>query len=627
MKIAHKVGLTAAAVLLVTVSVLSWLQISQVRDSLRGQTAAAISETSSTLAKQIENWLNAKLGLIDMVAQNIDRDFSPEQVQSTFRLPLLKDEFILVFGGLDSQNGRPIGSDPGWNPAGWDARQRPWYSVAMGSPRAALTEPYPDATTGEILISAVAKLSDKGRPLGAFGGDISLQTVADAINVIDFDGAGYAFLVAENGNIISHPNSELNGKSLSELFEGTTPALGNSLTTHELGGKPHWVSFTPLAELQSAKWYIGVILDEAAVMAEADSLQWQALIIAILGVLISLAVLVVLMTSLLKPLNGLHRSLVEVNSGQGDLTRRLPVTRQDDFGQVASEFNGFLTHLQRLIADVMDSSRQLKASTEQTSEQSEQAESRLQSQLQELDQLATAMHEMAATATEVAQHAQGAAEAANAANRETEQGALVVSRSTQAVERLAADMEDTMASVNDLAKLSRNIESILSVITGIAEQTNLLALNAAIEAARAGESGRGFAVVADEVRSLASRTQQSTQEIGDMIEKLQAGVRLAEDKMKQSRELASQTAEDAAEANEVLVRIRVAISQINDMNLQIATAAEEQSATSEEINQNTTNIRDISQDVASGALAQVKHCQAMLEQMLQQDQLLGRFKV
>ncbi|OXS16039.1 chemotaxis protein [Zobellella denitrificans] len=627
MKIAHKVGLTAAAVLLVTVSILSWMQLSQVRDALRTQTAAAIGETSSTLAKQIESWLNAKLGLIDMVAQNIDGDFSPEQVLRTFRLPLLKDEFILVFGGLDSQNGRPIGSDPGWNPPGWDARQRPWYAVAMASPRAALTEPYPDATTGEILISAVAKITDQGRPLGAFGGDLSLQTVADAINVIDFNGAGYAFLVAENGNIISHPRSELNGKSLTELFEGKQPALSSTMASYDLGGKPHWVSFTPLSELKSAKWYIGVVLDEAAVMAQADRLQWQALLIAVLGVAISMTLLILLMTSLLKPLGGLHQSLKDINGGQGDLTKRLPIVRRDDFGLVANEFNGFLGHLQKLIGEVMDSSDKLKASIGQTSGQSEQAENQLQLQLQELDQLATAMHEMAATATEVAQHAQNAAEAANAANQETEQGALVVSRSTQAVERLAADMEDTMASVNELAQLSRNIESILSVITGIAEQTNLLALNAAIEAARAGESGRGFAVVADEVRSLASRTQQSTQEIGDMIERLQAGVRLAENKMKQSQELAAQTSVDAAEANEVLARIRQAISHINDMNLQIATAAEEQSATSEEINQNTTNIRDISQDVASGAIAQVRHCQAMLEQMQRQHSLLGEFKV
>ncbi|MFP2770794.1 methyl-accepting chemotaxis protein [Oceanisphaera sp. KMM 10153] len=627
MKIAHKVGLAAATVLLLTVSILSWLQLSQVREALRSQATAAISETSSTLASQIENWLNAKLKLVDMMAQNIDRQFSPGQVQQVFDTPLLKDEFLLIFGGLDSENGRRLTNDPSWNPTGWDARQRPWYSVAMQAERAVLTEPYADADTGDILISAVSKISADGQPRGAFGGDLSLKSVADAINVIDFNGAGYAFLVAENGNIISHPDAELNGQSLDALFEGQRPSLSSAIAHYSLAGQPYWVSFTPLTELQGTQWYIGVVLDESIVMAKADSLQWQALLVSVLGVLISLVFLILLMGNLFKPLSGLHQSLKDINGGQGDLTKRLPILRRDDFGLVANEFNGFLAHLQTLIGEVMDSSSRLKTNIHDTSGQSEQAENQLQMQLQELDQLATAMHEMAATATEVALHAQHAAEAANAANQETEQGALVVSRSTLAVERLAADMEETMISVNELALLSRNIESILSVITGIAEQTNLLALNAAIEAARAGESGRGFAVVADEVRLLASRTQKSTQEIGDMIERLQSGVRLAENKMKQSQELAAQTSVDAAEANEVLARIRDAIGRINDMNLQIATAAEEQSATSEEINQNTTNIRDISQDVATGAVAQVKHCQAMLEQMQRQNKLLGEFKV
>ncbi|MBO1520065.1 methyl-accepting chemotaxis protein [Oceanisphaera pacifica] len=627
MQIAHKVGITAAAVLLLTVSILSWMQLSQVRNALRSQTSAAITETSSALARQIENWLNSKLKLVDMMAQNINSQYSLEQVQQVFDIPLLKEEFLLVFGGLESQNGRSIGNDPNWNPLNWDARQRPWYTLAQQANSAVLTEPYEDSATGDILISVVSAIRTKGQFQGAFGGDISLQSVSEAINLVDFNSAGYAFLVAESGNIISHPNAELNGQPLDTLFEGTSPALTPDINNYSLAGQAHWVSFTPLTNLKGEKWYVGVILNEAIVMAKADNLQWQTLLISALGGLISLILLVLLVSRLLKPLRGLHQSLVNINSGQGDLTKRLPILRQDDFGLVANEFNGFLGHLQILIGEVMDSSHKLKASINDTSEQSMQAENQLQEQLQELDQLATAMHEMASTASEVAQNAQHAAEAANAANLETEQGSIVVSRSTQAIERLASDMEDTMISVNELAQLSHNIESILSVITGIAEQTNLLALNAAIEAARAGESGRGFAVVADEVRSLASRTQHSTQEIGDMIEQLQNGVKLAENKMKQSQELAAQTSVDASEANEVLARIREAITRINDMNLQIATAAEEQSATSEEINQNTTNIRDISQHVASGAVAQVKHCQAMLGQMQHQNKLLGQFKV
>ena len=490
-----------------------------------------------------------------------------------------------------------------------------------------LTEPYTDSTTGEILISAVARITDAGKFLGVMGGDIRLKTVADAVNTLDFNGAGYAFLLSRDGNIISHPDTKLNGKSYSELFDGKSPALRKELQEVEAGGKKLLVSFTPLPNLKGMDWYIGVVLDQDKVMAEANALSWRAVIGTVLGVVISLVVLSLLVKSLLRPLDGLAASLREINSGEGDLTRRLPAEGNDEISVLSREFNGFLQNLQTLIADVMSSSRQVRGSTQLTSHEAEQAASRLQVQLQELDQLATAMQEMASTAEEVARNAQAAAQAALAANEETENGVGVVSNSTQAIKQLADEMEDTGQAINELAKLSQNIESILSVITSIADQTNLLALNAAIEAARAGESGRGFAVVADEVRSLASRTQQSTQEIRQMIDQLQTGVRQAEQRMQQSRDTASRTAEDAGAANDMLGRIREAINRINDMNLQIATAAEEQSATTEEINRNTTNIRDISHEVAGGAEQQVRQCAVMVDQVGQQDRLLSRFRI
>jgi len=627
MKIAHKVGIAAATVLFLTTSLLSLSQVSQVRDTLRSQAEESIAESSSALAGQIENWLNAKLRLIDLMAQSIDSDYSPEQTQRVIDAPLLKDEFILVFGALEA-DGKPIKNSDDWKPnADWDGRQRPWYGTAKSGSQAVLTEPYVDSTTNEILISAVARISDAGQFLGAFGGDIRLQSVADAVNTLDFNDAGYAFLLSRSGNIISHPNAEYNGKSYSELFDGQSPALGKELREVEAGDKSLLVSFTPLPNLRGMDWYIGVVLDENIVMAEADRLTWLAVIGTVVGVAISLLVLGLLMNSLLKPLGLLSTSLREINSGEGDLTRRLAITSNDEVGELSQEFNRFLQTLQSLIGDVMSSSHQVRESTALTSNESEQAARRLQEQLQELDQLATAMQEMASTAEEVARNAQAAAQAAVAANEETENGVRVVSQSSTAIRHLADEMDQTSHAINELAKLSHNIESILQVITSIAEQTNLLALNAAIEAARAGESGRGFAVVADEVRSLASRTQQATQEIRQMIDQLQGGVRQAENRMQQSRDTASKTAEEAGAANDMLGRIREAITRINDMNLQIATAAEEQSATTEEINRNTTNIRDISHELAGGAEQQVHQCSSMVEQVGQQDRLLGRFKV
>ena len=627
MKIVKKISLATAAVVFLATGMLSVSQVSDVRGSLKRQAAASIAESSNALARQIENWLNAKLKLMSLVVQGIDSQYSPENTVRLISSPQLKDEFILVFGALES-DGKPIKNTETWQPkADWDGRVRPWFAVGKAADKPVLTDPYIDSTTGENLISAVSPLRSGGQFVGVLGGDIRLKAVADAVNTLNFNGAGYAFLLNHNGTIISHPKGELNGKNYSELFAGQSPALDNKLQDLQVGADELMVAFTPLSNLQGMDWYIGVVLDNKVLMAEANSLSLRATIATVLAVIISLLVLGTFMTRLLKPLSLLQRSIHEVNSGEGDLTQRLPANGDDEVAVVSREFNTFLNTLQGLITQVMGSSATVGESTRLTSDEANKADGRLQQQLQELDQLATAMQEMASTAEDVAHNAQVAAQAAVAANQEAESGEQVVIRSTEAIQHLAVEMEETGQAILELAKLSDNIESILGVITSIAEQTNLLALNAAIEAARAGETGRGFAVVADEVRTLASRTQQSTQEIRQMIDQLQAGVRHAESRMQHNCESASRTAGEAGAANEMLARIRQAIVRINDMNTQIATAAEEQSATTEEINRNTTNIRDISHQVAASAEEQVRQCSVMVEQVGQQSHLLGRFKV
>jgi len=212
MKIRYKVSLVAAFVLLVTTSLLSLVQVGQIRTILRNQVEASIGESSNAVARQIENWLNGKLHLMDLAAQAIDSQYSAPATQRIIDSAILKDEFKLVFGALES-DGKPIKNASPWNPKpDYDGRTRPWYATGKAGSQAVLTEPYKDSTTGEILISAVARISDAGQPLGVFGGDIRLTTVADAINTLDFGGAGYAFLLSKSGHIISHPDAGLNGQ-------------------------------------------------------------------------------------------------------------------------------------------------------------------------------------------------------------------------------------------------------------------------------------------------------------------------------------------------------------------------------------------------------------------------------
>ena len=268
----------------------------------------------------------------------------------------------------------------------------------------------------------------------------------------------------------------------------------------------------------------------------------------------------------------------------------------------------------------------VRANTDLTATSAETASGQLRQQLFELDQLATAMHEMSATAHDVASNAQRTAASSQEVDEATHAGVEVVSRTTESIADLANDMDTVVGTINDLSSYSDNIASILTTITDIADQTNLLALNAAIEAARAGDLGRGFAVVADEVRALASRTQQSTEEIKNMIQQLQAGVKNAEVVIMKGRDRATQTQAMASEADGVLGSIRESILDINQMTLQIATAAEEQSATAEEINRNTANIRNISGSVSEQAHEQESNCNSMVQLTSQQDNALSKFR-
>ncbi|HHH46555.1 MAG TPA: methyl-accepting chemotaxis protein [Thiotrichales bacterium] len=292
---------------------------------------------------------------------------------------------------------------------------------------------------------------------------------------------------------------------------------------------------------------------------------------------------------------GIMKQMVETSRAmaQGDLTRRLQVQTRDELRDIAVEFNRMADHFVGLIENLRDAARDIDQTTGGFVDLAEQARHGADQQRNQTEQVATAITEMSATAQEVASNAEQAARATAQAREAALQGNDVVGEVVQSINRLAGEVDEAARVIHELEANSQEIGSILDVIRGIAEQTNLLALNAAIEAARAGEQGRGFAVVADEVRTLASRTQEATQEIQQMIERLQSGAAQATEVMTRSAESASSTVQMAGEAGAALRGITESVDTVNDMNAQIASAAEEQTAVAEEINQNVINISEV----------------------------------
>ena len=292
----------------------------------------------------------------------------------------------------------------------------------------------------------------------------------------------------------------------------------------------------------------------------------------------------------LRPLQQIKANLDDIAAGEGDLTRRLPITSEDELGQLAGSFNRFVEKVHGLVRQIVEMTGQLTELVGQVSEQAQRSEQAMGQQRHETDQVATAINEMSAAAHEVAKSAQNAAEAAQQTDREGQAAKSVVDGSIQRIHSLVEDIRSSGVSLDSLQQDVQSIVSVLDVIRSIAEQTNLLALNAAIEAARAGEAGRGFAVVADEVRALASRTQQSTQEIQGMIDRLQQGTQQSVTSMRRSSDAGELTSEQANKAGESLDAIAQLIATINAMNAQIASAAEEQTAVAEEINRSVHQI-------------------------------------
>ncbi|CZF79496.1 methyl-accepting chemotaxis protein [Grimontia marina] len=627
MKVSYRVALLSTTVVIGVLSALSWFQYQNVKQEELDMSKRNTLETTAAMGEQITNWLNGKLALIDMMAENINADFSAETIQTTFDLPILKEEFILIFGGLDT-DGKRITNNPSWNPEGWDARKRPWYPFAKKNSSARLTDPYADAATKEILISAVANLYDNGVSKGAFGGDLSLDTVSKALNTLNFNNTGYAFLLSADGTIISHPNGDLNGLKISKLYKGDTlPVLDEAFQKVETDNGSALTVFHKLDKLTGTNWLIGVVLDEQTLMANSEEFGFVSMITtAVCAILIGL-LLSMVTSRQLRPLVNLRESLEEINSGDGDLTKRLAIKSNDEFGGVSKEFDGFIDYLQTLVKSIKGTSDQVSDNVRQTVSSAKNAAEGAEHQLKEISLVSHAIHEMTDISNDVAERARNAAEVVAESTEATNKGGESVEKTKTSIDLLMGEMETAVSKVNELAKYSANIESILTVITDIAEQTNLLALNAAIEAARAGEMGRGFAVVADEVRALASRTQTSTEEIKNMIAQLQAGVGEAESVIIKSRNTASSTQEVVLGANSALTDVHNHIYRINELINEISESSFKQRDTANDIQQNTDNIRDISETLSQRAKEQETLCVAISDLAGQQENELNKFKV
>ncbi|BFM13164.1 methyl-accepting chemotaxis protein [Simiduia litorea] len=333
-------------------------------------------------------------------------------------------------------------------------------------------------------------------------------------------------------------------------------------------------------------------IDAFVMQADADvaNAQIRTNILVVGGGIVGLAILIILPPLLTQALVQINATMADIADGDGDLTSRTRLTSRDELGSLSRSFNRFMDKLQHTIGTAKADAAKAFTAANEMSELGEANRVAMSAQNNAIRAVVSAVGELSKTVAEIAENTNMTADQARTANELTAKGSSIVNTTKEQIATLAKQVDATSTLISTVQQQASDANSVLDVIRGIAEQTNLLALNAAIEAARAGEQGRGFAVVADEVRTLASKTQDSTQHIQQMLGALQNGVTSAVNAMQTASKDALSTVDSARDANQALDAIDNAVEKITQMSIQIATAAEEQSAVINEVNDNMGSI-------------------------------------
>ncbi|WP_313523085.1 methyl-accepting chemotaxis protein [Stutzerimonas kunmingensis] len=519
--------------------------------------------------------------------------------------------------------------------------EEPWHRGGMQAPRGKCVwaAAYKDDASAEPRTNCAMTIYKDGSPWGVSTIDLTLgffnRLVAEKQDEIE----GEVMIVEADGKILSNQpqlGSDMVLRNVSEMsvqspfiatvqkaLASPSQALRREVFTSK-SGEEFSFFMTPV---EGTPWFLAAALPTAKLEARSDAMLRTLASLQIPMVLILLALMLVAINQLMKRLAVLKTNIDSLSAGDADLTRRIAIKGEDEVDQVGRSVNGFIGYLQKMMIDVSDATTQIQSEIAQLKHLSRITNDALARHASETDQAVTAINEMSSTAESVAHSASDTATFTQTANHNAVSSRLVVEDASSSVRSLVSEVESATAKVQAMQADAQRINDVLGVIGDIAGQTNLLALNAAIEAARAGEQGRGFAVVADEVRALAARTQQSTSEINETLQRLKDAVGSAVEAMEQTKASCQATADKTAQVTVGLDEMTNSVVHINDLSTQIATAAEEQSAVAEEINRNMVAVRHVVDELVESGASVDRSTESLLDTNGRLTAVVSRFKV
>ncbi|MFM2480581.1 methyl-accepting chemotaxis protein [Celerinatantimonas sp. YJH-8] len=555
----------AVIIVLAGLSVLqTYLQYQSFNRNVRLSLITQSKQLSATAATQMSIWLQDKLTTLESVTH---QDPTGPSFQKELYQAQTAGGFSSAYYGND--DGKIVVGNPDETlPYGYDPRNRIWY-VGAQQESPYFSDPYM-ATDGHLVMTLAVKAEN-----GVFSTNLpltSLKTQMDSLSTHNIT----AFIVSNDGVILVYPDPEMVEHTIDELSPQLSDEIiqkHSQLFAANLAKVPSLVSFYPIPH---TNWSLGLSFNKEAAFASVHENLVDGLIYNGVMFLVVVIVIYLLIMSSFRPLKSLQQAIDVLGQGDADLTQRLNIKRKDEIGRLSRSVDIFLERLQQLLIQVRHQSETLLTHTSAVNASAGDSSHAASSQQQQIEQMAHAFTEITEGAEHVAEHANQTSSAVATSLQACQAGKNIIERNQQQILDLVERLESTADGVSEIERSSGQITDILETIQAIAEQTNLLALNAAIEAARAGEHGRGFAVVADEVRNLSSRTQQSTEQIREVLMTLVDKTNKTVHSMTDSRTQANQSVSEAREATDALEHIEQTITSIQQMSLQIASTTEQQ---------------------------------------------------